>query len=30
MPHLKGFFLGSNQEEENEIKNVQVNLKEGK
>jgi hypothetical protein len=30
LPHLRAFFLGANQEEENEIKNIKVNLKEGK
>ncbi len=27
MPHLRGFFLGSNEDEENEIKNIKANLK---
>ena len=30
LPHLRAFFLGANQEEENEIKNIKINLKEGK
>jgi hypothetical protein len=30
LPHLRTFFLGANHEEENEIKNIKVNLKEGK